>query len=101
MLKGQIYVGSSIRERNPDMNEVFMSCMACYAQNPAFTHFWVKLEGKSIGIKLNVRIRGIDHESGKVGMLLLEGFLEKPIDGHTVFSAFYDAQARVGNITLK
>jgi len=99
MIEGKIYVNS--RSANPTTDEVFTACKGCYAKPCVITvSFWVQM-GSGIGQKVAVTVRKIDHESGTPGVLLLEGYLQQPIDGHTAFDAFYDARDGHGTGHIK
>lgn len=105
MLKGTIYVNyyNANAAKNPGIDQLFNACRNCYASPAATVSFWVKLEGaKSVGRQIEVNVRGVDHESGTPGMLLLKGYLKEDIDGHSRYEAFYDAREGrgTGHITL-
>jgi hypothetical protein len=101
MIEGTVYRNE--RSENPNTDAIFDACKKCYASPPSTVRLWVKLpSGKGVGLQIEVSVRGVDHESGTPGMLLLAGYLKNPIDGHTEYSAFYDARDGhgTGHITL-
>lgn len=97
MHEARIY--RSDRSNNPALDEVFEACMNCYhPTDPAVISFWLQL---GIGQRIGVRVKSVGHESGRIGALLLEGTLVKPVlDGHSEFSASYDAREGIGYMRL-
>jgi hypothetical protein len=96
MIQAQVYVNP--KSRNPTLDEVFAACKGCYETPARTVSVWIKCLG--VGQRVELRIRGIEHESGSVGHLMLTGYLTRPIVDHTEIIAYYNANNGTGGLRL-